>query len=70
MFYFVLKEIVILLLSTYNDVHIIATPTRRNKTIFDYNNNILDHSECMSAILGGANSIKNFNYDSIYKNEN
>jgi methylmalonyl-CoA mutase len=24
----------------------------------------------MAAILGGANSIKNFNYDSIYKNEN
>jgi len=54
-----------------NDVHIIATPTRRNKTIFDYNNNIIrSTSECMSAILGGANSVKNFNYDSIYKNEN
>ena len=54
-----------------NDVHIIATPSSRNKTIYDYNNNIVrSTSECMAAILGGANSIKNFNYDSIYKNEN
>ena len=54
-----------------NDVHIIATPTIRNKTIYDYNNNIIrSASECMAAILGGANSVKNFNYDSIYKNEN
>jgi len=54
-----------------NDVHIIATPSRRNKTIFDFNNNVIrSTSECMAAILGGANSVKNFSYDSIYKNEN
>ncbi len=54
-----------------NNVHVIATPTTRNKTIYDYNNNIIrSTSECMAAILGGANSIKNFNYDSIYKNKN
>ena len=54
-----------------NNVHVIAIPTTRNKTIYDYNNNIIrSTSECMAAILGGANSIKNFNYDSIYKNRN
>ena len=54
-----------------NDVHIVAIPTIRNKTIFDYNNNIVrSTSECMAAILGGADSIKNFNYDSIYKYKN
>ena len=54
-----------------NNVHVIAIPTTRNKTIYDYNNNIIrSTSECMAAILGGANSIKNFNYDSIYKNKN
>jgi methylmalonyl-CoA mutase len=54
-----------------NDVHIVAIPTMRNKTIYDYNNNIVrSTSECMAAILGGADSIKNFNYDSIYKYKN
>ena len=54
-----------------NNVHIVATPTIRNKTIYDYNNNIVrSTSECMAAILGGADSIKNFNYDSIYKYKN
>ena len=54
-----------------NNVHIIAIPTGRNKTIYDYNNNLIrSTSECMAAILGGANSVKNFNYDSIYKNRN
>mgnify|MGYP003314311296 CR=1 FL=1 len=48
-----------------NNVHIIAIPTVRNKTIYDYNNNLIrSTSECMAAILGGANSVKNFNYDS------
>lgn len=54
-----------------NDVHIITIPSSRNKTIYDYNNNIVrSTSECMAAVLGGADSIKNFNYDSIYKNKN
>ena len=52
-----------------NDVHIIATPSRRNKTIFDFNNNVIrSTSECMAAILGGANSA--FFISIIYKNEN
>ena len=51
--------------------HIIAKPSKRNKTIYDYNNNILrTTTECMSAILGGANTISNITYDNIFNNKN
>jgi len=51
--------------------HIIATPTRRNKTLYDYNVNMLrTTTECMSAILGGADSIANLPYDAIYHKDN
>ena len=54
-----------------NFPHIIAKPSNRNKTIYDYNNNILrTTTECMSAILGGANTISNVTYDSIFNNKN
>ncbi|GAA4813362.1 methylmalonyl-CoA mutase subunit beta [Litoribaculum gwangyangense] len=50
---------------------IIATPTKRNKTIYDYNTNMLrTTTECMSAILGGANTICNLPYDNIYHKTN
>lgn len=50
--------------------HIITEPSKRNKTIYDYNVNLLrTTTECMSAILGGANSICNLPYDAIYKTE-
>jgi methylmalonyl-CoA mutase len=53
------------------DCHIIATPTKRNKTIYDYNVNMLrTTTECMSAILGGANAISNLAYDAIYHKDN
>ena len=53
------------------DCHIIATPTKRNKTIYDYNTNLLrTTTECMSAILGGANTIVNLPYDSLYHKNN
>jgi methylmalonyl-CoA mutase len=53
------------------DCHIIVTPTKRNKTIYDYNVNMLrTTTECMSAILGGANSIANLPYDSLYHKDN
>lgn len=53
------------------DCTIIATPTKRNKTIYDYNINMLrTTTECMSAILGGANSIANLPYDSLYHKDN
>jgi len=53
------------------DLHIIAEPTKRNKTIYDYNVNMLrTTTECMSAILGGANAISNLAYDNLYHKEN
>lgn len=53
------------------ECHIIATPTKRNKTLYDYNVNMLrTTTECMSAILGGANSVANLAYDAIYHKDN
>ncbi len=53
------------------DCHILATPTKRNKTLYDYNANMLrTTTECMSAILGGANSIANLPYDALYHKDN
>jgi methylmalonyl-CoA mutase len=53
------------------DCHIIATPTKRNKTLYDYNVNMLrTTTECMSAVLGGANSISNLPYDTLYHKDN
>ncbi len=53
------------------DCHILAYPSHRNKTILDYNVNMLrTTTECMSAILGGANTIYNIAYDDIYNLEN
>lgn len=54
-----------------NECNIIATPTKRNKTIYDYNVNMLrTTTECMSAVLGGANSVANLAYDAIYHKDN
>lgn len=51
--------------------HIIATPTKRNKTLYDYNTNMLrTTTECMSAILGGANVVTNLPYDALYHKDN
>lgn len=53
------------------DCHIIATPTKRNKTLYDYNVNMLrTTTECMSAILGGADAVANLAYDSLYHKDN
>jgi methylmalonyl-CoA mutase len=53
------------------DCVIIATPTKRNKTIYDYNVNMLrTTTECMSAILGNANYIANLPYDALYHKDN
>ncbi len=54
-----------------NECHIIAYPSNRNKTILDYNVNMLrTTTECMSSILGGADTIYNLPYDNIYNLEN
>jgi len=62
------------LASEYNintDCKIFVTPTKRNKTIYDYNTNMLrTTTECMSAIIGGANTICNLAYDAIYHKDN
>lgn len=47
---------------------ITATPSHRNKTIYDYNVNMLrTTTECMSAILGGANVICNQPYNNLFQ---
>ncbi len=52
-------------------VHIFTQPSLRNKTLYDYNVNLLrTTSECMSAILGGSNTINNISYDEIYHKSN
>ncbi|SHM62764.1 methylmalonyl-CoA mutase subunit beta [Flavobacterium chilense] len=51
--------------------HFLVTPTKRNKTIYDYNVNMLrTTTECMSAILGGADAVANLPYDSLYHKDN
>ncbi len=51
--------------------HIIATPSKRNKTLYDYNVNMLrTTTECMSAVLGGADTVCNLPYDGIYHKSN
>lgn len=53
------------------DCIIIAMPTKRNKTIYDYNTNMLrTTTECMAAILGGADAIANLPYDHLYHKDN
>ena len=53
------------------DCHIITQPSKRNKTIYDYNINMLrTTTECMSAILGSSNTIINMPYDHLYHKDN
>jgi len=63
------------LLTEYNykttTAHIFTTPSLRNKTLYDYNANMLrTTTECMSAILGGSTTICNVSYDKIYHKSN
>jgi len=47
--------------------HIIAFPSKRNKTLYAYNvNQLRSTTECMSAIIGGADTINNLAYDSHF----
>lgn len=51
--------------------HIFAQPTLRNKTLYDYNVNMLrTTSECMSCVFGGANTVANIAYDTIFRKSN
>jgi len=69
-----LRLLYALIAKEYNlpqECHILATPTCRNKTIYDYNVNMLrTTTECMSAILGGADTIINLPYDALYHKSN
>lgn len=56
---------------TTETCHILATPSKRNKTLYDYNVNLLrSTTECMSAILGGADTVCNMPYDELYHKSN
>src|SRR5690606_35284269 len=51
--------------------HIISQPTKRDKTLYDYNVNLLrTTTQCMSAVLGGVDAIYNIPYDAIYHKNN
>ncbi|AWA29970.1 methylmalonyl-CoA mutase [Flavobacterium magnum] len=51
--------------------HIIATPSKRNKTLYDYNVNMLrTTTESMAAIAGGADAVANMPYDALYHKGN
>ncbi len=51
--------------------HIFAEPSKRNKTLYDYNVNLLrTTTEMMSAALGKADTLCNTPYDAIYHDEN
>ncbi|MFS4416065.1 methylmalonyl-CoA mutase subunit beta [Maribacter sp. 2307ULW6-5] len=51
--------------------HILAYPTKRNKTVYGYNVNMLrTTTECMSALLGGADTVMNTPYDALYHKSN
>lgn len=53
------------------DCNIIVSPTKRNKTLYDYNINMLrTTTECMSAFIGGADAIANLPYDALYHKDN
>ncbi len=69
-----LRKLVSLLAKEYGlsiNCHVWAEPSKRNKTLYDYNVNMLrTTTECMSAILGGANTVSNLPYDAIYHKSN
>ena len=51
--------------------NIFAEPSRRNKSIYDFNNNMIrTTTECMSAILGGSDVINNLAFDSVFHRKN
>jgi methylmalonyl-CoA mutase len=63
-----------LLLGEYHmvsETNILAEPSLRNKTLYDYNTNLLrSTTESMSSILGGANTVCNLAYDAVFHKKN
>ena len=68
------KYLIKKLLAEYNsnqEMKIFLEPTLRNKTIYDYNVNLLrTTTESMAAMLSGVDFIGNNSYDSIYHRSN
>ncbi|MEM6892460.1 MAG: methylmalonyl-CoA mutase subunit beta [Bacteroidota bacterium] len=53
------------------DCTFLAAPSLRNKTLYDFNTNMLrTTSESMAAVLGGADVVCNLNYDAVYHKTN
>lgn len=51
--------------------HLVVSPTKRNKTLYDYHVNMLrTTTESMSAILGGADAVANLAFDHLYHKDN
>ncbi len=51
--------------------NILAQPSKRDKTVYDYNVNLLrTTTQSMSAVLGGADEVYNSPYDAIYHKNN
>ncbi len=69
-----LRQLFNLIAKEYNpnlECHLLVSPTKRNKTLYDYNVNMFrTTTECMSAILGGADAIANLPYDALYHKDN
>jgi len=63
-----------LILKEYNTqtvAKVYTEPSLRNKILYDYNENLLrTTTESMSAILGGANTISNTTYNSLFHTPN
>ena len=67
----VLWENLIAAYNTPSRLYIHSTPSKRNKTLYDYNVNMLrTTTEYMSAILGGSDSLSFLPYDAIYHKDN
>ncbi len=57
--------------NTTTNCHIVATPTKRNMSIYDSHNNMLRTTTAyMSAILGGANTINSQAFDVPFRKTN
>jgi methylmalonyl-CoA mutase len=53
------------------ECRIVASPSKRNKTIYNYQENLLKtQSECEAAALGGANAVCNLPHDSLFRKSN
>lgn len=53
------------------ECHILSRPSKRNKTLYDYNVNMLrTTTESMSAVLGGADVVNNMPYDALFHKNN